>query len=167
MSSRSFRLRAVSDESHLATFGSVLAEAMRRQGLTYRELATATRRVDPTGKGLTHPYLVQLANGTTPLTAPALRLIAAALSLDEGAIPELRAATVVAAFSFQDLPPELLRHRLERLDRLFAAEPDAYEDLGIAPPATAEVWTREDAEARAKEILDEIEPKIAPPDEDS
>jgi len=71
---------AVTDEP----FPTALRAFMHEAGVTFRALAAETVRQDPTGRGVTHGHLGQLAGGHQHPSQRALELLAAAF----GVLPE-------------------------------------------------------------------------------
>jgi transcriptional regulator with XRE-family HTH domain len=69
-------------------FGDALRELMNDRGLTYRELAQRTRRLD--GKGMTHAHINMLANGHDRPSTRAMELIAEACGVEPGYFAEYR-----------------------------------------------------------------------------
>src|SRR5437870_3908944 len=67
-------------------FGDALRELMNDRGLTYRELAQRTRRLD--GKGMTHAHINMLANGHDRPSTRAMELIAEACGVEPGYFAE-------------------------------------------------------------------------------
>jgi transcriptional regulator with XRE-family HTH domain len=71
-------------------FGDALRELMAAHGLTYRELAQATRDLDD--KGITHAHINMLANGHDRPSMRAMQLIAQACGVTPGYFAEYRLA---------------------------------------------------------------------------
>jgi transcriptional regulator with XRE-family HTH domain len=69
-------------------FGDALRELMDSDGLTYRELAGRTRKLD--GKGMTHAHINMLANGHDRPSTRAMELVAAACGVEPDYFAEYR-----------------------------------------------------------------------------
>jgi transcriptional regulator with XRE-family HTH domain len=69
-------------------FGDALRALMDARGLTYRELALHTRRID--GKGMTHAHINMLANGHDRPSTRAMELIAQACDVEPDYFAEYR-----------------------------------------------------------------------------
>jgi transcriptional regulator with XRE-family HTH domain len=80
-------------------FGDALRELMNDRGLTYRELAQRTRRLD--GKGMTHAHINMLANGHDRPSTRAMELIAEACGVEPGYFAEYR-----LGLAMRELDPE-------------------------------------------------------------
>jgi transcriptional regulator with XRE-family HTH domain len=92
-------------------FGDALRELMGERGLTYRELAEATRALD--GKGMTHAHINMLANGHDKPSMRAMELLAAVCEVEPGYFAEYRLAAAMRELD----PTEVgLEQALENLD---------------------------------------------------
>ena len=74
-------------------FGDALRELMRQRGLSYRELAEATRTLD--GRGMTHAHINMLANGHDKPSMRAMELIAQACDVEPEYFAEYRLAAAM------------------------------------------------------------------------
>jgi transcriptional regulator with XRE-family HTH domain len=74
-------------------FGEALRALMRARGLTYRELAEATRALD--GRGMTHAHINMLANAHDKPSMRAMELIAAACGVEPDYFAEYRLAAAM------------------------------------------------------------------------
>jgi transcriptional regulator with XRE-family HTH domain len=84
-------------------FGEAFNRLRRERGWTFRVLAAETRKrhADPTGRGLTNPYLVQLANGTHPPRRTSVEIIARALGKEPEYFAEYRLWAFQELFDFE------------------------------------------------------------------
>jgi transcriptional regulator with XRE-family HTH domain len=80
-------------------FGDALRALMNDGGLTYRELAQRTRRLD--GRGMTHAHINMLANGHDRPSTRAMELIAEACGVEPGYFAEYR-----LALAMRELDPD-------------------------------------------------------------
>jgi transcriptional regulator with XRE-family HTH domain len=94
-------------------FPQALRALLDARGLTHRELAERTRRVD--GKGITRPYITLLANGRNTLSMRTMELLAGACGVQPEYFAEYRLAV-----GMRDLDPSQvgLARALENLDAL-------------------------------------------------
>jgi transcriptional regulator with XRE-family HTH domain len=107
--------RTVSSESP-KPFGEALRALMRVRGLSYRELAEATRALD--GKGMTHAHINMLANGHDKPSMRAMELIAEACGVDPEYFAEYRLAAAMRELD----PAEVgLEQALENLNARLGA----------------------------------------------
>jgi transcriptional regulator with XRE-family HTH domain len=74
-------------------FGEALRALMSERGVTYRELAEATRAID--GRGMTHAHINMLANGHDKPSMRAMELIATACGVEAAYFAEYRLATAM------------------------------------------------------------------------
>jgi transcriptional regulator with XRE-family HTH domain len=74
-------------------FGEALRRLMRTRGLSYRELAQATRGLD--GKGMTHAHINMLANGHDRPSMRAMELIAKVCGVPPDYFAEYRLAAAM------------------------------------------------------------------------
>jgi transcriptional regulator with XRE-family HTH domain len=74
-------------------FGAALRALMTQRGLSYRELADATRRLD--GKGMTHAHINMLVNGHDRPSMRAMELLARACGVDADYFAEYRLAAAM------------------------------------------------------------------------
>jgi transcriptional regulator with XRE-family HTH domain len=74
-------------------FGDALRELMGQRGLSYRELAEATRAHD--GRGMTHAHINMLANGHDKPSMRAMELIAAVCEVNPSYFAEYRLAAAM------------------------------------------------------------------------
>src|SRR5436309_14906767 len=74
-------------------FGDSLRALMSERGLSFRELAQATRAVD--GKGMTHAHINMLANGHDRPSMRAMELIAEACGVEPDYFAEYRLAVAM------------------------------------------------------------------------
>lgn len=97
-------------------FGDALRALMNTRGLTYRELAAATRDLD--GKGITHAHINMLANGHDRPSMRAMELIAQACGVEPTYFAEYRLATAMRELD----PAEVgLEQALENLNARLGA----------------------------------------------
>ena len=82
-------MNSTSDEP----FGDALRELMAARGLSYRELAEATRALD--GRGMTHAHINMLANGHDRPSMRAMELIAQACGVAPDYFAEYRLASAM------------------------------------------------------------------------
>jgi hypothetical protein len=96
---------------------------MRQSEFTYRSLATETKRLDDTGRGLTHGYLNYISLGIEHPTIRAIELIAAALTVEPRVFSEY-----VALRARRELDPRHVEMKtlVQNVDELLAA----YDALG-------------------------------------
>jgi transcriptional regulator with XRE-family HTH domain len=113
------------DPASSKPFGAALHELMKARGLSYRELAHATRELD--GKGLTHAHINMLANGHDRPSMRAMELIAHACDVTPEYFAEYRLAVAMRELD----PAEVgLEQALENLNarlgeqRRRGAQPD-------------------------------------------
>jgi transcriptional regulator with XRE-family HTH domain len=97
-------------------FAEALRALLDARGLTHRELAERTRRVD--GKGITRPYITLVANGRNTLSTRTMELLARACGVEPEYFAEYRLAV-----GMRDLDPSEvgLAQALENLDALRGA----------------------------------------------
>ncbi len=96
-------------------FGDALRELMHAKGLSYRELAQATRALD--GKGMTHAHINMLANGHDRPSMRAMELIAQACGVTADYFAEYRLAAAMRELD----PAEVgLEQALENLNARLA-----------------------------------------------
>jgi len=74
-------------------FGEALRALMDARGLTYRQLAEATRALD--GRGMTHAHINMLANGHDRPSMRAMELIAEACTVSPDYFAEYRLAAAM------------------------------------------------------------------------
>jgi transcriptional regulator with XRE-family HTH domain len=74
-------------------FGDALRALMDARGLTYRELAEATRAID--GRGMTHAHINMLANDHDKPSMRAMELIAQACDVEPEYFAEYRLAAAM------------------------------------------------------------------------
>src|SRR5206468_2018071 len=82
-----------SDRISTKAFGESLRALMGRRGLSYRDLALASREVD--GRGMTHAHINMLANGHDKPSMRAMELIAQACGVAPEYFAEYRLATAM------------------------------------------------------------------------
>jgi transcriptional regulator with XRE-family HTH domain len=99
-------------------FGEALWALLDERGMSLRQLETATRAVDPEGKGLTNSFLSHAANGRAKITAGAIWKVAAALGVEPCYFAEYRAAVVRRAFDPDSVAFETLLTHLDDLEEL-------------------------------------------------
>ncbi len=73
-----------------APVAEVVRRCMNTQRLTFRALAAATKRVDPSGRGLTYSYLGGIARGRDTPSLESMELIARALDTAPSSFLEYR-----------------------------------------------------------------------------
>lgn len=95
---------------------AALRELMARAGLTFRALAAETRLHDPTGSGLTHGHLGQLAGGHQHPSQRALTLLAASLGVEPEFFVEYRLAQLRRALNEREVGYEEALRTLRRFD---------------------------------------------------
>lgn len=108
---------AVSHETVTRTdepFPAALRALMRDAGLTFRGLAAETRRLDSTGRGLTHGHLGQLAGSHQHPSQRALQLLAAALDIEPEYFLEYRLAQLRHALNEREVGYDRARDTLRR-----------------------------------------------------
>src|SRR6185437_12952700 len=97
-------------------FGDALRELMEARGLTYRELAQATRELDE--RGITHAHINMLANGHDRPSMRAMSLIAQACGVTPDYFAEYRLAEAMRELD----PAEVgLERSLENLNAQLGA----------------------------------------------
>ena len=74
-------------------FGETLRALMDERGVSYRQLAEATRNLD--GRGMTHAHINMLANGHDKPSMRAMELIAHALGVEPDHFAEYRLASAM------------------------------------------------------------------------
>ena len=118
-------------------FGHALRHLMDDRGLTYRELARATRELD--GKGMTHAHINMLANGHDRPSMRAMELIAQVCGVQPDYFAEYRLAVAMRELD----PAEVgLEQALENLNarlgarRRRAAKPQATPPRQVQPRPT-------------------------------
>jgi len=75
-----------------------LADLMEATEFSYRQLAKATKDVDPSGKGISHAYINMAVNSHDRITPHALRLIAQACKVRPSYFAEVRLQDYVKRF---------------------------------------------------------------------
>ncbi len=84
--------------------------------LSFRALAAETRRTDPTGAGLTHGHLGQLAGGHQHPSQRALEVLAAAFGIAPEFFVEYRLARLRHALNERQVGYERALQTLQRFD---------------------------------------------------
>lgn len=74
-------------------FGEALRALMKERGLSYRDLALATRKLD--GRGMTHAHINMLANGHDKPSMRAMELVARACGVEADYFAEYRLASAM------------------------------------------------------------------------
>src|SRR5947208_16056582 len=85
--------RDPADRLSTKPFGESLRALMGERGLSFRELAQATRAVD--GKGMTHAHINMLANGHDRPSMRAMELVAKACNVEPEYFAEYRLAAAM------------------------------------------------------------------------
>jgi len=93
-----------------------LRRLMSDSGLSFRALAAHTRRQDPTGSGLTHGHLGQLAGGHQHPSQRALELLAATFNVAPEFFVEYRLAQLRHALNERQVGYEQALRTLQRFD---------------------------------------------------
>jgi transcriptional regulator with XRE-family HTH domain len=79
-------------------FAEALRDQMVAKKLSLRALSQATKKSDPKGKGLSHPYLSDLARGTETPSSGAIEVVASALGVAPSHFAEWRLARLRREF---------------------------------------------------------------------
>jgi transcriptional regulator with XRE-family HTH domain len=111
-------------------FGVALRALMENRGLSYRELANATRGLD--SRGMTHAHINMLANGHDRPSMRAMTLIAEACGVEAEYFAEYRLAVAMRELD----PAEVgLDQALENLNARLGARRRASARAPAAPPS--------------------------------
>jgi hypothetical protein len=89
---------------------------MRERGMSFNDLADATVRVDPHGKGLRAAYCRSLARSDEFGAPASLQLVADALNVPVTVFSEYWAATVREMFNYRRRDPSEIRASLADLE---------------------------------------------------
>jgi transcriptional regulator with XRE-family HTH domain len=98
-------------------FADALRALKADRGLTYRELAAATRRADRRGKGISYAHISLLARGQADPTPGMLALVTAALDLPEGYFAEARLARARRGLDEREVGLNAALAELERIEQ--------------------------------------------------
>ncbi len=95
-------------------FPRVLRALMHAKGLSFRALAAETARHDPSGRGITHGHLGQLAGAHQHPSQRAVELLAAALDVAPEYFLEYRLAQLRHALNEREVGYDRARDTLRR-----------------------------------------------------